>query len=83
MCGSGVPFGQLSAAFAGPTFFRGNLRIASAAQLNDTFLELPGWTKGFALVNGFNLGRHMTHTTHTHAHAHTHRTHTRVVMCVF
>lgn len=54
-----VPFGQLSAApFAGPTFFRGNLHIASAAQLNDTFLELPGWTKGFALINGFNLGRY-------------------------
>ncbi|MNC73680.1 Beta-galactosidase precursor [compost metagenome] len=24
----------------------------------DTFLELAGWTKGVAYVNGFNLGRY-------------------------
>lgn len=24
----------------------------------DAFLELPGWTRGFVWVNGFNLGRY-------------------------
>ena len=24
----------------------------------DTFLALPGWTKGVAWINGFNLGRY-------------------------
>jgi len=27
-------------------------------QPRDTFLSLPGWTKGVAWVNGFNLGRY-------------------------
>ncbi|NLF22902.1 MAG: beta-galactosidase, partial [Lentisphaerae bacterium] len=26
----------------------------------DTFVELPGWTKGAVWINGFNLGRFWT-----------------------
>ncbi len=39
----------------GPVFHRGTFRVAEPA---DTFLHLPGWTKGNAWVNGFPLGRH-------------------------
>ena len=39
----------------GPRFFRGTFEVS---ELGDTFLELPGFTKGFACVNGFNLGRY-------------------------
>lgn len=39
----------------GPRFYRATFDIESPA---DTFLELPGFTKGFAMVNGFNLGRY-------------------------
>jgi beta-galactosidase len=38
-----------------PAFFRGTFTVDSHA---DTFLSLPGWTKGVAWVNGFNLGRY-------------------------
>jgi beta-galactosidase len=39
-----------------PAFFRG--RYAVDQPPRDTFLTLPGWTKGVAWVNGFNLGRY-------------------------
>ncbi|NOR81935.1 MAG: beta-galactosidase [Ardenticatenales bacterium] len=39
----------------GPTFFRG---IVNVKQACDTFLALPGWTKGVCWLNGFNLGRY-------------------------
>jgi beta-galactosidase len=39
----------------GPSFFRGAFELAEP---RDTFLALPGWTKGVAWVNGFNLGRY-------------------------
>jgi beta-galactosidase len=39
----------------GPCFFRGAFEVDKAA---DTFLALPGWTKGVAWINGFNLGRY-------------------------
>ncbi|MCD9025424.1 glycoside hydrolase family 35 protein [Cohnella silvisoli] len=38
-----------------PTFYRGAF---NAVELADTFMELEGWTKGVAYVNGFNLGRY-------------------------
>ena len=38
-----------------PTFFHGEFYVNSSY---DTFLHLPGWTKGQAFVNGFNLGRY-------------------------
>ena len=39
----------------GPRFFRGTFEVD---ELADTFLALPGWTKGVAWINGFNLGRY-------------------------
>jgi len=56
---SGVPFGPLKPTFSGPSFYRGQFSIPAGAQINDTFLELPGWDKGFVFINGFNLGRHV------------------------
>jgi len=38
-----------------PAFLRGGFQVGSPA---DTYLALPGWTKGIAWVNGFNLGRY-------------------------
>nr|HMN59973.1 beta-galactosidase [Anaerolinea sp.] len=38
-----------------PAFFRGSFHVDRPA---DTYLALPGWTKGVAWVNGFNLGRY-------------------------
>ncbi len=39
----------------GPAFYRGAFTVAEP---RDTFLALPGWTKGVCWVNGFNLGRY-------------------------
>ena len=44
-----------SPASGGPTFYRGRFTVAAPG---DTFLALPGWTKGVCWVNGFNLGRY-------------------------
>ena len=38
-----------------PSFFYGEFPVNSSS---DTFLQLPGWSKGQAFVNGFNLGRY-------------------------
>ncbi|WP_416982241.1 glycoside hydrolase family 35 protein [Streptomyces sp. T028] len=40
---------------AEPAFHKGTFEVAEPA---DTFLSLPGWTKGQAWINGFNLGRY-------------------------
>ncbi|MFD3620360.1 beta-galactosidase family protein [Streptomyces sp. NPDC058676] len=51
-----VPFVPSDAATdAVPAFHRGTFEVATPA---DTFLALPGWTKGQAWVNGFHLGRY-------------------------
>ena len=41
-------------------FWKGQLAIEceNGKVANDTFLQLDGWTKGIAFVNGFNLGRY-------------------------
>ncbi|RAP74647.1 glycoside hydrolase family 35 protein [Paenibacillus montanisoli] len=39
----------------GPRFYRGTFQAVACA---DTFLDLNGWTKGVAFINGFNLGRY-------------------------
>ncbi|MGV9268344.1 glycoside hydrolase family 35 protein [Kitasatospora sp. NPDC003701] len=39
----------------GPAFHRGTVHVDEPA---DTFLHLPGWTKGNVWVNGFHLGRY-------------------------
>lgn len=41
---------------AAPCFFRAQFNIHGAPA--DTFLALPGWTKGVAWINGFNIGRY-------------------------
>jgi beta-galactosidase len=38
-----------------PAFFRGKFQVEAPA---DTFLSMPGWTKGNAWVNGVHLGRY-------------------------
>jgi beta-galactosidase len=38
-----------------PGLYRGTVTVRGAG---DARLELPGWTRGFAWVNGFNLGRY-------------------------
>ncbi|WP_369217224.1 glycoside hydrolase family 35 protein [Streptomyces flavofungini] len=38
-----------------PGLYRGTLSVCGAG---DASLELPGWTRGFVWVNGFNLGRY-------------------------
>ncbi len=40
----------------GPAFARGSWSIAGAP--TDTYLTLPGWSKGMVWVNGFNIGRY-------------------------
>ena len=40
----------------GPRFLRGTLHISETPR--DTFLKLDGFTKGFVLINGFNIGRY-------------------------
>ncbi|MFE9443633.1 beta-galactosidase [Streptomyces sp. NPDC006602] len=59
-----VPLGELgavpfvpsdTATDAVPAFHRGTFEVDTPA---DTFLALPGWTKGQAWVNGFHLGRY-------------------------
>ena len=45
---------KVNNAFA-PSFFYGRLSINS---VHDTFLYLPGWSKGQVFVNGFNVGRY-------------------------
>ncbi len=39
----------------GPAFHRGFFEVDDPA---DTWLALPGWTRGLAWINGFNLGWH-------------------------
>ena len=42
-----------------PSFFHGEIPLSPHGNsVFDTFLQLPGWHKGQAFVNGFNLGRY-------------------------
>jgi beta-galactosidase len=53
---SAVPFAPTDATTAAePAFHHGTFEVDTPA---DTFLALPGWTKGQAWVNGFHLGRY-------------------------
>ena len=49
---------QWSAEAAGPRFLRGHITIDETPK--DTFLRLDDFTRGFVLVNGFNVGRYYT-----------------------
>jgi beta-galactosidase len=50
----GVPFGEPPGDGA-PGLYRGTVTVRGAG---DARLELPGWTRGFVWINGFNLGRY-------------------------
>ncbi|MGI5413227.1 beta-galactosidase [Streptomyces chartreusis] len=53
---SGLPFAPAEAATAvEPAFHQGTFEVTVPA---DSFLALPGWTKGQAWINGFHLGRY-------------------------
>ncbi|XP_036885260.1 beta-galactosidase-1-like protein isoform X1 [Sturnira hondurensis] len=43
---------------SGPTFYSTTFQVLDSG--GDTFLFLPGWTKGQVWINGFNLGRYWT-----------------------
>ncbi len=51
---SRIPFSPIQE-IGGPAFYRGSFSVSLPL---DTFLALPGWTKGVAWVNGFCLGRY-------------------------
>nr|WP_201388842.1 beta-galactosidase [Ktedonobacter sp. SOSP1-85] len=51
---STLPF-QAQGALKGPAFYRATFEVSSQ---EDTFLALPGWSKGVCWLNGFNLGRY-------------------------
>ncbi|GAA3241866.1 beta-galactosidase family protein [Actinocorallia longicatena] len=51
---SGLPWGRPTSS-AGPSFHRGSFEVDTPL---DAFLSLEGWTKGYAWVNGFLLGRY-------------------------
>lgn len=43
----------------GPQLFNFPFQIQTESSIGDTYLSLgPGWTKGVAFINGFNLGRY-------------------------
>ncbi|MET9879933.1 beta-galactosidase family protein [Actinacidiphila glaucinigra] len=52
---SGLTFTTGGPQPVGPTFHRGEFEVEGPA---DTYLDLTGWTKGNAWINGFALGRH-------------------------
>ncbi|PSM42125.1 glycosyl hydrolase [Streptomyces dioscori] len=51
---AGVPFEPVPSRSA-PGLYRGTVTVSAPG---DARLELPGWTRGFAWLNGFNLGRY-------------------------
>ncbi|MBR5519952.1 MAG: beta-galactosidase, partial [Clostridia bacterium] len=53
---SKLPFGEVPSEVSGPIFLKGDLVIEGEPA--DTFLRPEGFTKGFIMVNGFNLGRY-------------------------
>ncbi|MCP2339341.1 glycoside hydrolase family 35 protein [Actinomadura rupiterrae] len=52
---SALPWGVPDTAGRGPVFHRGVLTVEEP---RDGYLALPGWTKGYAWINGFCLGRY-------------------------
>jgi beta-galactosidase len=52
---SKLEFASVENPLNGPAFYHAEFMVK---QPLDTFLKLPGWVKGVAWVNGFNLGRY-------------------------
>ncbi|KAK1313249.1 Beta-galactosidase 8 [Acorus calamus] len=40
-----------------PVFYEGRFNISTANKVEDTYISFRGWTKGFAFINNFNIGR--------------------------
>jgi beta-galactosidase len=53
---SGLKFTDVKGEVNEPTFLRGYLNIDGAPC--DSFIKLDGFTKGFVVINGFNIGRY-------------------------
>ncbi|KAM5228925.1 beta-galactosidase-1-like protein isoform 2-T2 [Ctenodactylus gundi] len=53
-----LPKREQHTAPSGPTFYSTTFPIVGS--VGDSFLYLPGWTKGQVWINGFNLGRYWT-----------------------
>ncbi len=53
---SGVAYAPAEAQGTCPVFLRGNLTVEGTPK--DSFIRLDGFTKGFVVVNGFNIGRY-------------------------
>uniref|UniRef100_A0A670JUS7 Galactosidase beta 1 like n=1 Tax=Podarcis muralis TaxID=64176 RepID=A0A670JUS7_PODMU len=49
------PTAQSSSGHRGPAFYTGTFTTPGISE--DSYLKLPGWTKGQVWINGFNLGR--------------------------
>lgn len=43
-----------------PVWYRGTFKQSNSGMAADTFLQLPGGTKGVVFINGYNLGRYWT-----------------------
>ncbi len=52
---SNLTFAPLTGSLASPAFYRATFTVDTP---QDTYLALPGWTKGVVWINGFNLGRY-------------------------
>ena len=52
---SALAYAAFSDVPACPAFFKGTIGIGEPA---DTFIRIPGGSRGFCLVNGFNIGRY-------------------------
>jgi beta-galactosidase len=41
-----------------PLIVQSSFEITDGSEIGDTFLDMSGWTKGLAFINGFNLGKY-------------------------
>lgn len=54
---SWLPYNGQSDSTGFPAMYRMELKLDANEKPRDTFLYLEDWTKGYAFVNGFNIGR--------------------------
>lgn len=52
---AGLQFSEVSEELDVPSFYRGHFEVD---EMHDTFLRFDHLTKGFVMINGFNIGRH-------------------------
>ena len=58
----GLPKPKVRLPLSGPTFLRGSFESSEAGV--DTYVALPGGSKGAAWLNGFHLGRYWNSVAH-------------------